>query len=81
MTDIVNKAPVTGGTHKSRLVPVPKWNADHEWPPIGGLRWLIFNAEHNGFASVIKRAGGRVLIDEDAFFKWVETQNQANQSV
>lgn len=60
----------------TRLIPVPLWNKFHQCPPNGGLRHLIFNARYNGFNSVIRRAGRRVLIDEQAFFKWVEIQNQ-----
>lgn len=59
----------------TKLIPVNKWNEHHEWPPIGGLRHLIFNAEKNGFDAVIKRCGRRVLIDEAAFFLWIEEQN------
>ena len=69
MTDI-NKLLTT--TH---LIPVTKWNEHHDWPPIGGLRHLIFNANTNGFDKVIKRCGRRVLIDEAAFFQWVDEQN------
>ncbi len=61
----------------TRLIPVPLWNKFHQWPPIGGLRHLIFNARYNGFNSVISRAGRRILIDEQAFFKWIEKQNQS----
>lgn len=64
-----------GPTAPTRLIPVPKWKEAHAWPPDGGLRHLIFNAKSNGFDRVIKRAGGRVLIDEAAFFNWVEAQN------
>ena len=60
-----------------RLIPVTKWHEGHDWPPIGGLRHLIFNAKTNGFDKVIKRCGRRVLIDEAVFFQWVEEQNQA----
>jgi len=59
---------------KTRYIPVTKWNEHHEWPPIGGLRHLIFNSEQNGFKAVIKRVGRRVLIDEAAFFEWVNNQ-------
>lgn len=62
---------------KTRLIPVPRWNDHHEWPPQGGLRHLIFNAKSNGFDSVVKRAGRRVLLDEAAFFNWVEGQTKA----
>ena len=57
-----------------RFIPVTKWNEHHEWPPIGGLRHLIFHADSNGFSVAIKRAGRRVLINEAAFFEWLEQQ-------
>lgn len=60
---------------KTRLIPATKWNEHHQWPPLGGLRHLIFHAEKNGFNKVIRRAGRRVLIDEAAFFSWVEEQD------
>lgn len=53
---------------------VRQWVNEHPWPPIGGLRHLIFNAQTNGFNKVIRRVGRRVLIDEAAFFDWVNTQ-------
>ena len=58
-----------------RLIPVNKWGEHHSWPPLGGLRHLIFNAHKNGFESCIRRVGRRVLIDEQAFFTWVDAQN------
>ena len=61
----------------TRLIPVTKWSEIHPWPSIGGLRHLIFNADSNGFNSVVKRAGRRVLIDEVAFFQWMEKNNAA----
>ncbi len=63
-----------------RLIKMSKWNDFHPWPPIGGLRHLAFNAKINGFDKVIKRCGRTVLIDEDAFFVWVEEQNQKEGS-
>ena len=58
----------------TRLIPVNEWNQYHQWPPVGGLRHLIFNATTNGFNAVVRRVGRRVLIDEAAFFRWVEAQ-------
>lgn len=55
-----------------RLIPASDWNQHHAWPPIGGLRHLIFNSMTNGFDVVIRRVGRRVLIDERAFFLWIE---------
>ena len=64
-------------TTSPRLIPANDWAKHHEWPPLGGLRHLIFYAEQNGFSAVIRRVGRRVLIDETAFFAWVERQGAA----
>jgi hypothetical protein len=62
-------------TSQPKLIPVTQWNKHHTWPPIGGLRHLIFHEKTNGFDQVVRRAGRRVLLDEDAFFAWIEKQN------
>jgi len=59
-----------------RYIPVTKWNDYHVWPPIGGLRHLIFHAKTNGFDKVVVRSGRRVLIDENAFFEWMRNKKQ-----
>ena len=41
-----------------RLIPVTKWNEYHPWPPIGGLRHLIFYEKTNGFAHCVVRLDG-----------------------
>jgi len=56
----------------TRLIPATRWEEFHPWPPTAGLRHLIFNARTNGFDAVIRRVGRRVLIDEAAFFVWVD---------
>jgi len=63
---------------KTRLIPVTKWNEFHLWPPIGGLRHLIFYEHTNGFNHCIVRVGRRVLINEDKFFEWTEKENVAH---
>ena len=55
-----------------RLIPVTKWNDYHPWPPIGGLRHLIFFEKTNGFKHCVVRCGRRVLIDERKFFEWAD---------
>jgi len=65
-------------TNERRLIPVTQWNDHHPWPPQGGLRHLIFNSKNNNFDKVIKRAGRRVLIDEQAFFVWMDEQNEGS---
>lgn len=59
---------------QTRYIPLTEWPKYHSWPPIGGLRHLVFYADQNGFDKVIRRAGRRVLIDEQAFFGWVDAQ-------
>lgn len=61
--------------NQSRYIPLTDWPNHHPWPPLGGLRHLVFNAKANGFDAVIRRAGRRVLIDEQAFFSWLNKQN------
>lgn len=58
-----------------KLIPLTSWNKHHEWPPIGGLRHLVFHAKTNGFSQVIRRAGRRILLDEEAYFEWVSSKN------
>lgn len=55
-----------------KYIPLPKWNDYHEWPTVAALRWLVFHAKTNGLDSAIRRVGRRVLIDEAAFFEWVD---------
>ncbi len=59
-----------------RLIPLTAWPEYHPWPGTAGLRNLVFHSGSNGFDSVVRRVGRRVLIDEGAFFGWVEAQNQ-----
>ena len=59
----------------TRLIPVTLWDKHHEYPPIGGLRHLIFHEHENGFHKCVRRVGRRVLIDEKAFFEWVDRQS------
>jgi len=59
---------------EARFIPVTKWNDHHAWPPIGGLRHLIFFADKNGFKPAFKRVGRRVLVDERKFFEIVKAQ-------
>jgi hypothetical protein len=62
---------------QTRLIPLTDWALYHPWPPIGGLRDLVFRSkvDANGFDKVIRRVGRRVLLDEQAFFVWCDQQN------
>lgn len=71
----MNQAPQQPAPPKPRLIPVPKWNDYHDWPPVGGLRHLIFHENTNGFKRAFKRVGRRILVDENVFFECVNQQN------
>lgn len=40
------------------------------------IRWSIFHASSNGLAPALVRLGKRVLIDRDAFERWVYSHRQ-----
>jgi hypothetical protein len=61
---------------RARLLTVEQFAQEHSWPPVGGLRWLIFHEKSNGFDQVVVRVGRRVLIDEDKFFTWARSGQQ-----
>lgn len=60
----------------NRIILLTKWNKFHEYPPIGGLRHLVFFGQKTGFDKVIIRVGRRILIDEEAYFNWIRSNNQ-----
>ena len=61
--------------NKSRLLTVSQFALEHPAFSQSSLRHLIFDASSNGFSKVIRRIGKRrVLIDEVAFFQWVNEQ-------
>lgn len=55
-----------------RLIPLVEWPQVHPWPRLGGLRHLVRHKRTNGFADVVRLVGGRLLIDEAAFFAWAD---------
>lgn len=63
-------------THKhfSSLLTVKQFAEKHLWP-IGGVRHLLFQRPE-GFERCVKRVGRKILLDETAFFAWVEEINR-----
>lgn len=59
--------------NETRYITVQDWNKYHSWPPIAGMRNLIFNSKRNGFATAFKKVGRRVLIDEKEFLRCMGT--------
>ena len=56
-----------------RLIPLAKWNEYHPYPTVPALRNLAFT-KPSGFEKVVIRVNGRVLVNEAAWFKWVDQQ-------
>jgi len=58
------------------LITVSDWSKHHSWPTVRGMRNYLAKREQNGMmqAGVVRRVGRRILIDEAAFFRWVEAQ-------
>lgn len=63
-----------------RYIPAVKWNDYHPHPSLAGLRNLIHTGK-NGFSKVVKRCGKRVLIDEQAYFSWIDEQSEGEKNV
>ena len=63
------------GSRDTRLIPLTDWSKYHPWPPLGGLRHMVFHGEKTGFSRVTVRVGRRILIDEKKFFEFVNEMN------
>lgn len=68
-----------GTNNIPKLILVTDWHKYFDYPTLGALRALIFNADKNGFNKVIRRIQSRVLIHVDAFYDWVEEINHINK--
>ena len=62
--------------YTTRLIPLVDWPKYHPWPPIGGLRHMVFHAKKTGFSKVIKKVNRRILIDEREFFEFIRKRTR-----
>jgi hypothetical protein len=63
-------------TPKRHLLTVKQFTQSHPAFTEGGIRWLLFNRQENGLNCAVFKIGRRVLIDVDAFFAWIDRQNE-----
>jgi hypothetical protein len=56
-----------------RFILLTEWHQYHPWPKTGGLRELRAKNLKDGDCDFFVKAGGRILIDEDAFFVWLNS--------
>jgi hypothetical protein len=57
------------------LTTIKGLSAKYEWALEGGLRSLVFHRKDNGFDQCIIRIGRKILINEEAFFRWLDEKN------
>ncbi len=69
----VETAPET--TSLRTLLTVAQFCERHPFATEGSIRALIFHGPENGFDKVVRRINRRVLIDEAAFFVWLDARN------
>lgn len=77
MDNDVNQDDSTPGRQRStrrRLVTARQFCDRHQAFSSGSLRHLLFHRDTNGLSSAVIKLGRRLLIDEDAFFEWLERQ-------
>ena len=56
----------------SNLFTVRQLIERHPFLREGGLRWALFHRHRNGLEACIKHLGRKILIDEEAFFDWLD---------
>ena len=79
-TEVVNEAKTTD---TPILLTVIQFSAKHSFATPGGLRFQIFNARENGLekTGAIVRIGRRVLVNEEKYFAWIESQQDKKERV
>jgi hypothetical protein len=71
---IMSKLFISSGC--TRYIPMQMWNQFHPWPSVAGLRALVAKRKKNGFNKVYVKVGKRIVIDEKAFFDWMESRKK-----
>lgn len=64
--------------HESRFFTVE--NLAKKYQPAGvtkgGIRWLLFNRETNGFARCVVRVGRKIMIDDVEYVSWLRDHRE-----
>ena len=65
------------------LLTVIQFSTKHSFATRGVLRFQIFNARENGLekTGAIVRIGRRVLVNEEKYFAWIESQQDKKERV
>lgn len=66
-----------------RYIQLSDWTKHHEYPSVSQFRYLLQKNKdkNNGLNKVVKKIGGKILVNEGAFFEWIDKQNYRNNDV
>lgn len=60
---------------KSPYTTIEEIGRDPSWPfSASSMRYLVFNAEHNGLSKSIRKVGKKILIHKKSFISWIENE-------
>jgi hypothetical protein len=65
---------LAGDEKRPSLLTVKLLAQKYPWLTEAGLRHFLFYKNKNGLNKAVRKMGRRVLIDETAFFEWIESQ-------
>lgn len=51
----------------------------YPWLTEGGMRHFLFHMNENGLYKAVRKMGRRILIEESAFFAWIEDQSHRSK--
>lgn len=57
-----------------RFIPLTKWNDYFPDPTVSALRWMVFRDTNFANRCIVRR-GRRLIVDADAYARWLEEQN------
>ena len=58
---------------KDRIILLTEWHLYHPYPKLTGLREFRAKNLKTGDYNFFIKAGGRVVVDENAFFAWLDS--------
>ncbi len=76
-----NTSVIPEAAQEPKYYTVKQWAATQNWPSEHGMRAIIFNQKPYRAEHCFKKMGSRVLIDREAFYKWLETNPKYKLSV
>jgi hypothetical protein len=60
----------------SDFLTIKQFTEKHKSFSASALRFYIYKRRENGFNKVVVRIGRKILIDEKAFLKWIESHRE-----